>query len=163
MDIFRYFHQKTRRYTWRRKNPVQARLDYIISSNSILNIINSCNIIPGCCSNHSVVEMKVNLSFFERGKRTWNLNCSLLQDTNYIEMVNSIIKSVKQEYSVPVYNLSTMLENEKHLKVSDSQFPEILLLKIRGESIKYIHLLKKRSNAIGRFKFKKKILKNIEI
>ena len=60
-DTFRYFHQKTRRYTWRRKNRVQqARLNYIISTNSILNIINSCNIIPGYRSDHSIVEMKIN-------------------------------------------------------------------------------------------------------
>ena len=55
-------------------------------------------------------------------------------------MVNSIIESLKQEYYEPVYNLqslATMSENEIHLAVSDSQFLEIFLLKIRCESIKY--------------------------
>ena len=96
--------------------------------------------------------MKINLSSFKRGKGIWKLNCSLLQDKKYIEMVNNIIESVKQEYSVPVYNLhslATILNNEIHLTVSDSQFLEILPLKIRGENIKYSSI-KKRISAIGR-------------
>ena len=62
-------------------------------------------------------------------------------------MVNNIIESVKQEYSVPVYNLqslATISNNEIYLTVFDSQFLEILLLKIRGESIKYSSIKKKK-------------------
>ena len=100
-------------------------------------------LIPGYCSETSIVAMKVNLSSFKRGNRIWKLNCSLLHDTKYIEMVNTIIELIKQEYSVPVYSLqslATLSENEIHLTVSDSfslfQFLETLLHKIRGDSIK---------------------------
>ena len=38
-DLYRYFHPETRRYTWRRKNPLkQARLDMFLASSNILDI-----------------------------------------------------------------------------------------------------------------------------
>ena len=41
-DTYRYFHRETRRYTWRRKNPLQqARLDYIFVTNGLLDYIDS--------------------------------------------------------------------------------------------------------------------------
>ena len=47
-DFFRAIHPKTKRYTWRRQNPIkQARLDYFIGSRTLLDLITKCNISPG--------------------------------------------------------------------------------------------------------------------
>ena len=46
-DIFRVTFPNSRRYTWRRKNPLkQARLDYFLISNSMRDIITKCSINP---------------------------------------------------------------------------------------------------------------------
>ena len=43
IDIFRQNYPQTRRYTWRKRNPIkQARLDYFLISNQMSNIIKSC-------------------------------------------------------------------------------------------------------------------------
>ena len=73
-DIYRYFHPKTKRYTWRRKKPFQqARLDYIITSNAFVDVIEKCNIKPGYRTDHSIVEINIELCKFIRGKGSGNL------------------------------------------------------------------------------------------
>ena len=63
IDFFRAIHPKTKRYTWRRQNPIkQARLDYFIGSRTLLDLITKCNISAGYRSNHS------SISKFKRGK-----------------------------------------------------------------------------------------------
>ena len=103
-DVFRYMHPDTKRYTWRRKNPIkQARLDYFIVSGCFTDIVTSCKINPGYRSDHSILELNVKINSFRRGKGLWKFNCSLLKNENYIEMINKAIKDIKVEYAVPVY------------------------------------------------------------
>ena len=79
VDAYRFYHENAKRYTWRRKNPVQqARLDYFIISNQFLDFVNTCNIHPGYRTDHSIVELKINLCNFTKGKGVWKFNCSLL-------------------------------------------------------------------------------------
>ena len=67
-DLFRLFHPKVRRYTWRHKNPIkQARLDYFLASHSLTYLITSCKINPGYGSDHSMVELNMILNPFHRG------------------------------------------------------------------------------------------------
>ena len=47
-DVYRSLHPDTKRYTWRRKNPVkQAWLDFFLASSNIHDIINKCEIRIG--------------------------------------------------------------------------------------------------------------------
>ena len=83
---------------------------------------------------------------FTKGKGVWKFNCSLLKDSNYLELVNDLIDLVKKDYGVPVYNLDNIhqiADTDLHIKLNDSEFLEMLLLKIRGETIKYASNLKK--------------------
>ena len=104
-DVFRYFHPDTKRFTWRRKNPIkQAHLDFYLTSSSMVDIILSCNIKPSYRSDHSAVEIIIILDDFKKGKGTWKLNCSLLKNKEYLEQVNNLINELKSENAVPVYN-----------------------------------------------------------
>ena len=48
IDLYRYFNPQTRRYTWRRNNPIkQARLDYFLSSESLIDLVEYVRIRPG--------------------------------------------------------------------------------------------------------------------
>ena len=77
---------------------------------------------------------------FERGKGIWKLNCSLLKQQEYLNMINRLIEHEKQIYSVPIYNyenLSHIPDSDIQFTINDSDFLEVLLLKIRGETIKF--------------------------
>ena len=103
-DAFRHLHDE-RRYTWCRKNPVrQARLDYFITSDIMLDLIHKCDIRPGYRSDHSIVELQLIFCKFERGKGIWKLNCSLLKQQEYLDIINRLIEHEKQFYSVPIYH-----------------------------------------------------------
>ena len=92
VDIFRYFNPTTKRYTWRRKNPLkQARLDYFIASQSFLDNVNKCVIRPGYRSDHSFVELNLITSHFVKGRGVWKFNCSLLKNKEYLIQINILI------------------------------------------------------------------------
>ena len=100
----------------------------------------NCNIKPGYRTDHSIVELDIQLCKFARGKGIWKFNCALLKDQEYIEMVNSLINQIKAENCALVYkfdNLPNISDQDLCLRVSHSQFLEILLLQIRGETVKY--------------------------
>ena len=146
-DVYRILNPNLRRYTWRRKNPVkQARLDYFICPESLLELINDCKIHPGYRSDHSLLEINIQLNSFKRGRGLWKFNCSLLQNKDYIHTINETIDEVKLRYCSPVYNPHFVKQNCKF----DLQFGieydlllEMMLLKIRDITTKFSINLKK--------------------
>ena len=90
-DVFRELHQNKKRFTWRRRNPVkQARLDFFLVSTSILDIVKKCDININYRSDHSTIELQLLLNNFIRGKGFWKFNNSLLENPNYLNLVNNI-------------------------------------------------------------------------
>ena len=73
-------------------------------SNSLTDLIPEVNIKHGYRSNHSVVDLHITLNTFRRGKGTWKFNTSLFRNCEYIEMINSTIDEIKQQYLLPEYN-----------------------------------------------------------
>ena len=146
IDTFRYFHPNTKRYTWRRRNPVkQARLDYFIVSSCFIDLVSNCKIVPGYRSDHSVHEVNIKISNFTQGKGLWKLNCDLLKNQDFINLVNDTIQRTRLEYIAPVYN-PTFLENAPDLDVTFTidvdLVLEMILLKVREASIKFSSKLK---------------------
>ena len=112
------------------------------------DIITACNINPSYRSDHSSIQLKIMLSKFERGKGLWKFNCSLLKEKSYLELVNSIIQEEKQKYAIPVYALDYLLnipDNLVNFTITDGEFLEMLLLRIRGESIKFASFQKRQT------------------
>ena len=78
IDTFRLLHPSSRRYTWRRKTSIkQARLDYFVCSDSLCDHIKSSTIKPGYRSDHSIIELRLKLCNFNRGRGTWKLNLEI--------------------------------------------------------------------------------------
>ena len=140
-DLYRHFHPDTRRYTWRRYKPLkQARLDYFIVSESLIDLVESVNIKPGYRTDHSMLEVNILQSKFTRGKGVWKFNTNLLRDQAYLELINQCIKDEVIKYAVPVYNMqsiNTIPENELQITISENLFLEMLFLRIRGETVRY--------------------------
>ena len=81
-----------------------------------------------------------------RGKGTWNLNCDLLYNEDYIKLVNETIEHLKIEYAIPVYNPNKIGNIEDELiqfTISNKLFLEMLLLKLRYKTIQFRSKLKK--------------------
>ena len=150
IDAFRHLNPNLKRYSWRRKNPTKhARLDYFLISDTLSDLLQSSKIIPGYHTDRSIIQIAVILNHFERGRGTWKLNCNLLKNIDYINTINTIIDEEKIKYSVPVYNPTNLHRIEDELlsfTIKDNMFLEMLLLRIRGETIKISSRLKKKEN-----------------
>ena len=147
MDPFRVLHQNLRRYTWHRRNPVKhARLDFFLTNENLFDFIDGCNIKPGYRSDHSNIELLITLSHFEWGRGIWKFNCSLLKDKAYLITINNLTDQEKLKYAVPIYNQDNIMQipdSNIYFTISDSEFLEVLLLQIRGETVKYAEKEKK--------------------
>ena len=141
VDTFREKNNNSKRYTWRRKNPIkQARLDLFLITNNLLPSLERANIETSYRSDHSIASIDIKLSNFKKGRGYWKFNKTLLEDSEYITLVKNKINTLKERYAVPVYNfenLHDIQESDLHLSINDQLFLEVLLMEIRGDSIKY--------------------------
>ena len=89
------------------------------------------------------------VSNFTHGKGLWKLNCDLLKNQDFINLVNDTIQRTRLEFIAPVYN-PTFLETASDLDVTFTTdvdlVLEMILLKVREASIKYSSSLKDARN-----------------
>ena len=145
-DIFRELNPTLRRFTWRRRNPIkQARLDLFLASANILDITKKCTINSSYRSDHSPIELELTSSKFSRGKGLWKFNNSLLECPEYVTLINKIIDEEKLKYAPPVYDMTFLRTNYSQINmiIDDDLFLEALILRIRGETIKFASIQKK--------------------
>jgi exonuclease III len=161
-DIFRHMHKNCKQFTWRKKNPVkQARLDYFLLSKNLVAQTQSTTIKPGYRSDHSIIELNLTMSNIHRGKGLWKLNCSLLKNSQYVELINKVILDVKETYCLPVYNrdnLSHIPDEDIQFIIPDDLFLDTLLMIIRGETVKFSSRKKRETENL-----ENKLIKEIEI
>ena len=145
-DVFRELHQNKKQFTWKRRNPVkQARLDFFLVSTSISDIVKKCDINISYRSDHSTIELHLLLNNFIRGKGIWKFNNSLLENPNYLNLVNNIIEEEKLQYARPVYHPEYIKQNTDYeMTIDNDLFLETLLLRISGETTKFATNEKKR-------------------
>ena len=92
--------------------------------------------------------MKINK--FLQGKGLWKFNNSLLECPEYVDLINGIIEEEKVKYAIPVYNLDFLKDNFTSFEmiIDHDLFLETLLLRIRGETIKFATTQKKKSSKV---------------
>ena len=89
-----------------------------------------------------------------------SFNNSLLKDKEYLSLVRTWINDEKIKYAVPLYNLENICnipDESLQLSIDYDVFLEMLLLRIRGETIKYASYKKKNNK-----KVEKDLLSEIE-
>jgi len=87
---------------------------------------------------------------FIRGKGIFRMNKQLLENSEYLKLVNKLIDEEIIKYAVPVYDYNVIKNisgKEIQFTIDDELFLEVLLLRIRGETIKFSANLKKNKNA----------------
>ena len=153
IDIFR-FCKDEKGFTWRRLNPEkkQARLDFFLISEETFEIANDCNTVSGYRTDHSAITLQLKLNKNERGKGYWKFNNSLLRDTKYIELVKQTINEIKDTYKVHnnQQNEESLNTNNRDNQnegnvytINDQLLLEMIILGVRGETIKYSSRKKK--------------------
>jgi len=156
MDPWRFLHPKARRFTWRQPTPLkQARLDFFLISEELTSFPMKSSIEPGYRTDHSVITLTLEMTNIKHGKGFWKFNNLHLKDLDYLRKMREKINEVKKQYSVTPYNFDNIDQipgSELYLKINDQLFLEVLLMEIRGETIKYASKKKreniKRENAL---------------
>ena len=86
------------------------------------------------------VNTSIMMSNFLRGKGIWKFNPTLLVDQEYLKLINQSIDEEVKKYAVPLSNRQILNEtpvSDINLTITDDLFLEMILLRIRGETVKY--------------------------
>ena len=93
VDVWRYSHQGVFQYTWKQKRPfIGSRLDFFLVPMSLLSSVRSCEIVPGCESDHLFVFLEIETEPIVMGRGFWKFNTTLLEDKKFIDQINEIIE-----------------------------------------------------------------------
>jgi len=125
IDIWRIQHPDSRQFTWRRRNPypIHCRLDMFLVSDSIQGCIERSSIVPGFRTDHSLIIINCCFSEIDRGPGYWKLNCSLLHDEEYINMIKTVVNECHTQY--------------ENINITPDLLWELLKMEIRRNSIHY--------------------------
>jgi len=134
VDIWRKKNPSKFKYTWRsyRKPFIYCRLDFFLVSFSLTSIIKKIEITPGFRSDHHVVTNIIKFDNENRGPGFWKLNCSLLDNQDYINEIVECINNCETD------NPGT----------GDTLLWETMKCRIRGTSVKFSSNLKRTKNKL---------------
>ena len=134
VDIWRIKHPNLKQYTWHSttKPPIFSRLDYFLLSDNLANSVSSCAHRISYKSDHSIVELNINIANFQRGPGYFKLNNSFLLEKQYQEIIK---KSITEITSI----------NEN---ANPNTLWELVKGSIRNESIKYGSRKKKEKDKL---------------
>lgn len=130
-------------FTWHNKRK-QSRLDYFLISGTLLDNITEVKIKPGYRSDHSTVEIKLELNEQKKGPGTWKFNNSLLRDEFFVEEMRQCMKKTLDDYTEK-RDLAKAIE-ERNYTINSQLLFEVLKMNIRGKTIAYSTYVKKQTN-----------------
>lgn len=86
VDIWRVKNPQKKSFTWSQNLPtIFCRLDYWLISNSLHDLVKAADIIPAIRTDHAAITLElVYKSDDIKGPGIWKMNCSLLDDEDYV-------------------------------------------------------------------------------
>ena len=101
VDIWRLRNPDKKRYMWKQNKPlVQRQLDYWLISNDFQDDVDNTGIISAIKTDHAAIVLQVNsVERQPTGPSYWKLNSSLLDDPEYINLINDNVPSWLVEFS----------------------------------------------------------------
>ena len=106
IDIWGVKNPLKKLYTWRRENPqiIQSRLDYWLVSDCLQTTVENVDMVPGVDTDHSAIFLHMRSEDYEKsGPAYWRLNVSLLNDIEYVELMNVVIPQILEEIKMMEY------------------------------------------------------------
>ena len=91
VDVWRSLHPTDHCFTWTRPDgSLASRIDLIGCPSAWLPFVSSADILPCPFSDHSAVSLTWSLpGSISRGPGLWKLNCSVLDDPDYVDLISS--------------------------------------------------------------------------
>ena len=151
IDPWREINPAEKSFTWRQPNPFKmARLDFFLISKEIMSLLESVRILPGHKTDHSMITLCLNFDKIDQGRGYWKFNNALLKDVEYCEKIKNLIKETIKMYSIDEWdperlNFETYNFENHEFSINDQLFFETLLMLIRGETISYSSMKKKKN------------------
>ena len=121
IDIWRQINPDDFTFTWHKKKPseIYARLDYILVNFALTTEIKNCKIKPSFRSDHSPVEIQMELNEdAPRGPGLWKINNSML-DLEYVKRMNQVFDQALDH--TQDFTRSNRWEFVKQIGVKESQ------------------------------------------
>ena len=92
MDIWRVNPEK-KSFTWSQNSlMIFCRLDYWLISNALHDLVKVTDIIPAIRTDHSAITLEFVITLDDvKGPGVWKMNCSLLDDEEYVNVITESI------------------------------------------------------------------------
>ena len=132
IDIWRFLNPQLESFTWRNKShKIQCRLDSLLISQKLANLVTSCKIFHAPETDHSAISLHLQTKIKQqnRGPGFWKFNNSLLRDEAYVNELRKNVNLYKAKYESI---------DDKGLKW------DLIKMEIRGFIVKYSKLKAKR-------------------
>ena len=155
-DIYRERNPKKVENTWQQKDKFQARptkqarLDYFLVDNEMRSFVE----LAGAAEpfnpdyDHRAILLKVDFCKVKRGAGYWKMNNALLNEVEYVDLVQNTIIRVMHDYQsvkpgedilskAQIKALSPEARERLEMTLNPHQFLEFLMFTIKGETRKY--------------------------
>ena len=96
-----------------------------------------------------MIKLEISITKFKHDKGLWKFNTSLLNNQECVTLINNSIADEIVKYALPGYNPDYLKRNELEsiqLTINENLFLETLLMRLRGETIKFASNLKRAQN-----------------
>ena len=100
LDIYRQFHADTKLFTYETKNSkLKSRIDFFLASRPILYNVKRTEVRSSIAPDHKAIFLGMELqSELKKGPWTWKFNNTLLEDQDYIDLLNFIYPRTLEKY-----------------------------------------------------------------
>ena len=91
-------------------------------------------------TDHSLITLTLTFGKETKNKLLWKFNSSLLKDKLYADEINTVIKTVVEEYAALPYSREQLPNIQKcdlQFVISDQLFIDVLLMQIKSKAISY--------------------------
>ena len=119
-DVWRMYNPQTKQFSWYRLNPEPqfSRLDMFFVGREQWAFIDTCKLLPGFRTDHSLLLMNISVNEEKKGPGTWKLNNTLLNDEQYNESMRESIQKVIKDYATHPVDMKWELIKDDAIQAS---------------------------------------------
>ena len=117
IDIWRKKNPKIKRCTWLQGlSNKQARLDFYLCNEELLNISSDEDILYKYRSDHAPITITLTINDQKRGPGGWKFNNSLLREPEFVKIVKKEIQTFKEVHAATPYNPNYVIGMSKNIQ-----------------------------------------------
>ena len=101
-DVWRIKNPELRQFSWHqiRLGVLRwSRIDYFLSSAEMNNWVTDCQIKPGLLTNHSLIQIQLQMTNTARGPGIWKMNDLLMENPTFCKQMQERLVLVQEQYN----------------------------------------------------------------